>query len=700
MQLQRIKISNYRALREVEMPLSAFVCLTGENNSGKSSVLQALSLFLSGTALVSSNYFDATKPIVIAVELSGIGSNDLGLLAPEHRTRIEPLISGGKLTLVRQYDTGGKSQLGYFGLVPKESRFSEAACDELMKGKKPAELRAAVVERFPELGNKAGQITSQKAAKELIGELAASLPAEMKESRFIALPTGKDFSITPMLPERIYIPAVKDLADDTKTTESSSFGKILGILLKVIEPKLAEDQALFERLSRKLTRVRREDGTLVDERLDEIKAIEASIQGFVQESFSAVQLKIEIPPPELRSVLSTARILANDGVESPLELKGDGLRRAVVFSILRAYVKLSAGAEAAVPAQRRYLLLFEEPELFLHPDAQRILFNALHVFSKTHQVVVTTHSPLFLGPDATATFVRLSRTTQGGEPKPFTSAVPVDLAGIGPRDEFQIICFENNNAAFFAQKVVLIEGDSDLIALPHIVNTLGGAAQAATKPTAFIRVMGKGSIRRYRSFFQRFGVKVLVVADLDIIIEGFDQFGPDDGLNATRQRLLEAIDAATAGPAAQPAAGEVRDAQGRADLRLLWSRVGAAGAAFRADPAKLPELKTAVDAFFAWERKSIRYEELRHPNSGPVASAKAILLAELRQHGVFVWQNGAIDDYYPVGVNGNDKPSRAQSFRNTVTSAEALRVCCPVVTCPISGETKPEFEFLSAFVAG
>ena len=45
------------------------------------------------------------------------------------------------------------------------------------------------------------------------------------------LPTGIDKSIEPMLPDPIYIPAVKDLADDIKTTESTPFGKILAILL-------------------------------------------------------------------------------------------------------------------------------------------------------------------------------------------------------------------------------------------------------------------------------------------------------------------------------------------------------------------------------------------------------------------------------------------------------------------------------------
>ena len=149
----------------------------------------------------------------------------------------------------------------------------------------------------------------------------------------------------------------------------------------------------------------------------------------MRESFADVALRITIPPPELKTVFSSARIYANDGVDGLIDSKGDGLRRAIVFSILRSYVELKAklapvsvsaeeaatAAEAAQPqiepAPASYLLLFEEPELFLHPKAQHILFDALRVFAKEHHVLVTTHSPMFFGPGATETFVKLRKSS-------------------------------------------------------------------------------------------------------------------------------------------------------------------------------------------------------------------------------------------------------------------------------------------------
>jgi len=610
------------------------------------------------------------------------------------------LVVDQRLTLVRQYGTDGKGQLGYRGSVPKESRFAADNVAKLVAGKKGIQLKDAVLSEFPELEGQLSSSTTQGGAKDLIQQVASGLPPEKKEERFVSLPTGLDKSVFPMLPERIYIPAVKDFSDDTKTAETSSFGKILAIVMRTIEPLLADEQDLFEKLSKKLTRVVAADGSVRDDRLDEIKNIERTIQAYVRESFANVSLEIEIPPPELKSVLSTARILADDGMRGPLELKGDGLRRAVVFSILRAYVELArASAKGDTPENesgRGYLMLFEEPELFLHPDAQRILFEALGVFSKKHHVVVTTHSPLFLGPDATATFVRLSKTKKAEVSKPFTKASPVELTGISPRDEFQIICFENNNAAFFAKRIVLVEGDSDLIALPHIAETVDARWNCRSHSVAFVRVSGKGSIARYRRFFARFDVPVFVIADLDAVDDGFDKLEATAAAKDLRAVLLQNVDVAIAGAATAGAAkvDAIKQAQAKPEIQQLWANVRAAKKAFDDDKAKYTELETAVDAFFAWEKKNLRRECIRKAEQMDVKAAKLGLIFELRKNGVFVLERGAIEDYYPPEVTGPDKPSKAQAFRNAFRTREQLLPLSPQQTCPTTGMVGSEFEFI------
>lgn len=717
MRLTNLSITNYRGLRDVTIPLSRFGCLIGENNAGKSSFLQALSLFFSGTKLVAANhYFDESKPIRIAVCIEDIGDEDLARLAEEHRTRVAGIVNNGRLVLVRVYDATGKSSLLYNTLIPNDSRFSAESITALVKGQRAGQSFVnRVVEAFPELYGVVDATMNQDAVKQKIQEIADSLPGDQKTAADQPLPTGIDKSIEPMLPDPIYIPAVKDLADDIKTSESTPFGKILAILLQAVESKLPDAQRLFEELNAKLNRVQQLDGTVVDGRLEEVKLIESTVEKYVRESFAYVALRITIPPPELKTVFSSARIYANDGVDGLIDSKGDGLRRAIVFSILRSYVELKARLAPVAtpqevpvqvaeslqpqvePAPPSYLLLFEEPELFLHPKAQHILFDALRVFAKEHHVIVTTHSPMFFGPGATETFVKLRKVSDVAiAPRPFTQAQPVDLSDINAKDQFQIICFENNNAAFFADTVVLVEGDSDYLLMPHIARTLNTAWEVAKVPLVFARITGKGNIRRYREFFTRFGVRVPVIADLDLLVNGFEHIDPEDDVKIARENLLEKVDALIVPDENGPSSKDARDAHDSGELRGLWRRVQECQAKFQAGKCTQIELNATVEAFFAWQRKSDRLAVLKNSTDAQMIQLKHRLLEMLREVDVYILERGAIEQYYPDTITGADKPSRAQDFCSKVTTRAAILDCCSDQAVEHEGAltTRKEFDLI------
>ena len=78
--------------------------------------------------------------------------------------------------------------------------------------------------------------TNQTQARGLIRKHIDDLSEEDKEKGDVELqPVSLDKAILAMLPEPIYIQAVKDLADDAKTQERTPFGKVLGVLLRAIE---------------------------------------------------------------------------------------------------------------------------------------------------------------------------------------------------------------------------------------------------------------------------------------------------------------------------------------------------------------------------------------------------------------------------------------------------------------------------------
>ena len=77
----------------------------------------------------------------------------------------------------------------------------------------------------------------------------------------------------------------------------------------------------------------------------------------------------------------------NLGTEIELSNVGAGVRSIYILSLLQSYQQLNAN---------HTILLFEEPELYLHPELQKEMAKTLSQISNNSQVLFTTHSPIML----------------------------------------------------------------------------------------------------------------------------------------------------------------------------------------------------------------------------------------------------------------------------------------------------------------
>lgn len=313
MRLTDIHIVNFRSLRDVKIRLSPLACVVGHNNAGKSSLLIALSLLKSGTKLSPSDYYDSNEAVVIKGTFKGITEKHLERISPEHRARILDIVADGTLTLIRRYPVKGSSSLLYTRLVPKEERFRGEEVSKYLKGKRGSELAEAIRINYPELLDKLEDLKTQASIKDAIEALVKALPPEACYEAESPLPTGIPNSVMELIPEAIYIPAVKEIADEIKTKEAASFGKLLRVLLELVAQKREVQD--FERRLKALHHMfsvqRTEDGTLNDSRLQEVQYMERLVEGFLKEQFRSIALDIEIPPPDLKAILGNARVMVN-----------------------------------------------------------------------------------------------------------------------------------------------------------------------------------------------------------------------------------------------------------------------------------------------------------------------------------------------------------------------------------------------------
>ena len=693
-------MANFKGLRDISIPMSRFVCLTGHNNAGKSSLLQALVCFIEGKKLSSHYFYDPASEVVVTGTFEEIKDQDFeAIVDPEHRVRLRAGVVNHTVTFIRRYATDGTGRLRWIIKVPRDSRFSSEAVDEVLKGGRAGRTLADKLKaKFPELTDKFDVETKVADARALIQEFGDSLPPDQKTDREESVPTGIDASVRAFLPEVVYIPAVKDFSDDMKTKEGTSFGRLIGILLNAITPQLQNEEQAFRRLNEMLNIAIAEDGQPSDGRLEAIKLLESTVQQFVRENFPTVTISIQIPPPEIKTILSNARIFVDDGVKSDLEMKGDGLKRSIVFSLLRSYAKLRRHPEFSVGPGKgpRFLLLFEEPELYLHPAAQQVLFDALQVISQTDQVVVSTHSPLFFSAESTGTFVKLTKAPPStNDHKPYSIAIPIDLSDVDQRFRFQIIGYETNNLAFFTSSVVLVEGICDYMVFPHLARTLNPDWCVRKLGISLCRVNGKSNIRHYRDFFDAFDVRVIVLADLDCLTDGFQHIGATEDCVRKRAGLLEQVDRVLCGyPQERSSSSTIKKIADSDEMKSRWEDLCQVYEKCLGQQATAAEVKQAGDKFFARQIAKNRRAVLEDAAHVKVQKLKHELLWMLRECDIYLLNRGTLETYFPTEISRQDKTAAALRFCERITTREQALGLCDQITVDPSGLRENELHWV------
>jgi hypothetical protein len=157
----------------------------------------------------------------------------------------------------------------------------------------------------------------------------------------------------------------------------------------------------------------------------------------------------------------------------------------------------------------RLLLLIEEPELYLRPQAQRYLYRLLREFSvRGNQIIYSTHSPAFLNVARLDELVFVERLPRSGtralQPKPVT-----------PDEDFRVLTeFDAaRSELFLARAVVLVEGLTEKLVLPFIFAALG--FDVDREAISIIECGGKPNIPLFARVCGASGVPFAVLHDSD-----------------------------------------------------------------------------------------------------------------------------------------------------------------------------------------
>ena len=155
------------------------------------------------------------------------------------------------------------------------------------------------------------------------------------------------------------------------------------------------------------------------------------------------------------------------------------------------------------------VLLIEEPELYLRPQAQRYLYRLLRRFAAGgNQVIYSTHSPAFLNVARLDELVFVERRAAEG-----THALqPV---AVSPEEDFRVLSeFDAERAELFlARAVMLVEGQTEKLALPFVFAALGHDPDQAG--ISIVECGGKWNIPLFARVCRACGVPFVAIYDRD-----------------------------------------------------------------------------------------------------------------------------------------------------------------------------------------
>lgn len=228
------------------------------------------------------------------------------------------------------------------------------------------------------------------------------------------------------------------------------------------------------------------------------------------------------------------RLQANDGVAArTLDEMGTGETQILAISFAYAFARAFHGG---------IILVIEEPESHLHPLAQQWLAQRVHLLAAGGlQLLLTTHSPHFINIMALDGLVLVRKNNSGTSVTQLTAAELADrcVAQGAPAERVtaeSILPFYRSATTseilegFFAKAVVLVEGQTERLALPILLSKCG--LDHTKEGIALLPVYGKGSFAKWRRLFVAYDIPAYII---------FDNDARDDAAGTKRKDALSSV---------------------------------------------------------------------------------------------------------------------------------------------------------------
>lgn len=298
------------------------------------------------------------------------------------------------------------------------------------------------------------------------------------------------------------IPSFRDPQNELRLNEWSWYGKLMKHLVDTTS-KRAE-------LITKMQEIK----TIGDEVFQEIKSnIETDTFSLV---FQDAKIHFQFNQDQKDDLYKNCSIHIDDGIKTPISEKGSGIQSATIIELFNYYIK-------EINTQGAALLGVEEPELYLHPHARRVVSDRLDDFCDhgKNQVIITTHNAEFIkSSDAGLNIIVASKTNGKTEAKT-----------LNMRNLQSLLLDDRYREIFFADKIIICEGFDEYII--KFIDREKFNNGLNTKNVSTISVGGKDNFSNVYKLIKQLGMPCYLFADFDYLLrdktEDADEFETENG---------------------------------------------------------------------------------------------------------------------------------------------------------------------------
>jgi ABC-type cobalamin transport system ATPase subunit len=463
----------------IDLPVGAPLYIIGANNAGKSTVVNAIALALRGGG------FHAFSP-----ELFDFFQSADGKPAKEFSIDLRFAAAGGVLPAVQGVGTPVDVHgLRVRGCVDKRGRMTHTHTLLGGDGKSitfsnRTALKGTTKERYEGQGVGWGPRNARlDDIRGVLPEVWLITPENLERSLYV-WKTGPLAKLAELLSDRF----LRDEWQFDYDGKSRKMPKTIELLHRFLRDAVTEFPFWKEDLGPKL---------------------QEALSRYVGRQ-AAISLRPDIQTIQDWLAQQLAASFASDsgGTITPLDRMGAGwqaLVRVAALDVLGTYSEV---------LKDRVVLLFEEPETYLHPHLRRRLRDVLgELAAKGWVVVAATHSSEFVHFGATQQIQRLWRT--GG------SVVGGSLSAstVAKRTQLQAKLDEHGNHEFlFANRVIFVEGKDDLFAVRTVLQKRNEDLDG--RSVSVVSVGGVENLPEYARLATQLKIPWCAITDEDIQDDG------------------------------------------------------------------------------------------------------------------------------------------------------------------------------------